>query len=370
LKIAVDARRIRPFSTGIGQFTNQLIRATGKIAVEQNVVLDLYLFDQPGLDYPEPVNFKFTDVPLGHPREKYHFKRRLAQDKPDLFLAPAHFSLPTECPQISIVYDLCFWHYPRLYPEALVEKFKSSLDKKISNSDLIFTISESTSNSLYSYIEGNEFNNLPTIKEIDQNTHPAFINENQPAATEKIPSLPEKFILFVGRIQPLKNISLLVEAYHQIYDKISQDLVLVGDTGWDYQELMRKIENGPSPERIHLSGVILENEKLAEIFRQADLYISPSLCEGFNRPLIEAMHCRTAVLASDIPVHREVAGDAGLYFPVDDADRLAEQIFEISKNKKLKRNLVKKGSRKIQKYSWEKGARKLLENARKILHDK
>lgn len=171
-----------------------------------------------------------------------------------------------------------------------------------------------------------------------------------------------KFFLYVGRLERKKNIYNLIEAF-SIYKENnngSEKLVLIGSAGYGYDEMKYMIEElGIEKEVIVLGWV--EEEDLPYIFNKAEIFIFPSLYEGFGIPVIQAMACGAPVLLSNIDVLQEVAQDAALFFDCHNSADLAQKIELIQKDKDLKKDLVEKGLLRCQNFSWKKCAQETLD---------
>lgn len=362
MRLGIDGRRIRPFSAGIGQFTEQLAWALSTEVDTGTDELILYGFEQEKFNGFSNLSLRFTEVPVGHPREQYHFARRINKDSIDVFFSPGKFIPEADnCKNISVVYDLCFEKLPDLYPNNVYEAEKESFRKKIELSELVFAISRQTAADITT--------NYPEAKDkvelLSQSVHPAFCNHTHESGEQSNAEPP--YLLFVGTLHPRKNIELLIDAYNRIAERIPHRLMLVGKTGWNYDKINQKIKASPHSEKINTPGAIFKNQELANIYRSAAILVYPSLCEGFGRPLLEAMHTETPIICSDIPVHREVAGAAARFFPAKDPGALAGEIKKVVNNDSIQKDLVKKGKEQAKKYSWEDAARKLLTEARKLI---
>ncbi len=126
--------------------------------------------------------------------------------------------------------------------------------------------------------------------------------------------LPDRFILYVGNIQPRKNLPRLVTAFQQLKRAgFPHRLVIVGAAQWGYEETFRKVAQSGLSREIIFTGYVPKSD-LPLFYNAAELLVNPSLWEGFGLPLVEAMACRTPIAVSDCPALRETAGNAGLFF--------------------------------------------------------
>lgn len=178
--------------------------------------------------------------------------------------------------------------------------------------------------------------------------------------------LPQKYILYVGTLQPRKNLSSLVEAFALLRDDKKQGgedlrLVLAGGKGHNYdRRIDEAIQRNGLVEDVIMPGYIEEGD-LAPVIKGAEVFCFPSLYEGFGIPILDALNLGVPVAASDIEPHREIAGDAALFFQPEIPGVMAEKIREILRNKTLALNLVSEGKERAKKFVWEDSARKLLD---------
>ncbi|MFH1522803.1 MAG: glycosyltransferase family 1 protein [Patescibacteria group bacterium] len=174
--------------------------------------------------------------------------------------------------------------------------------------------------------------------------------------------IEEPYILYVGRLEKKKNTPLLIEAFAIAREnkEIKQKLILIGDASFGYDEVKDVINEYNLVNDVIMPGWI-EEEDLPYIFNRATAFIFPSNYEGFGIPLLQAMACKVPIAASSIPVLKEVAEDAALFFNPNDADSIAQSIKEIILNDKLREELIKKGNERVKEFSWEICARKTLE---------
>lgn len=166
-------------------------------------------------------------------------------------------------------------------------------------------------------------------------------------------NLPEKYILCLSTLEPRKNMRLLIIAYMNLIRKkmIDADLVLAGRKGWKLDEILEDTDS--SFERIHITGFI-EDEDLPVLYRNALLFVFPSVYEGFGIPLIEAMSQGTLVISSDSSSLPEVAGEAAIFFKSNSIESLEEKIIQgLSLGTEERENYKKKGIKQAHRYRWE-----------------
>jgi len=157
------------------------------------------------------------------------------------------------------------------------------------------------------------------------------------------------YLLYVGNLYPHKNIKRLISAFRQLIEKDNLDyrLVIVGG------------DKKNSTERIIFTGLI-NDEELDDIYKNASLFVFPSLSEGFGFPPLEAMKRGVPVVSSHATCLPEILGNAAVYFNPQDVSDMAEKIKKVLLDKNLKSELIKKGLEGVKKYDWQKTAEETL----------
>jgi glycosyltransferase involved in cell wall biosynthesis len=171
--------------------------------------------------------------------------------------------------------------------------------------------------------------------------------------------LPDKYILFVGGLTPLKNFSRLALAFDTIADKYNYHLVVTGFKRFKFKDHIETVEKLRNKDKIHFCGFV-PDEDLPGLYNLADVFVFPSLYEGFGLPVLEAMACGCPVITSKTGCTKEVTSDAALlvnpYNPID----IAEKIESLINNRELKEGLKIKGLNRVRNFSWEKCAKETL----------
>ena len=174
--------------------------------------------------------------------------------------------------------------------------------------------------------------------------------------------LEKPFILYVGRLEKKKNTPLLIDAFailREANKDIKQKLVLIGDASFGYDEVIYVINEFNLDSEVIMPGWV-EEEDVPYIYNAATAFIFPSKHEGFGIPIIQAMACGVPVIASNIPVLKEIAEEAAMFFNPNDENDMAKVMTEIVNNKKLREKLIIKGGKKVKEFSWEKCAQATL----------
>lgn len=169
------------------------------------------------------------------------------------------------------------------------------------------------------------------------------------------------YLLYVGSLYPHKNVETLVKALKILItnNQLPMTLTVVCGRSFFWKRFKKFIENENAQDFVKLVGYV-PDEDLAVLYKNSEAFIFPTLSEGFGLPGLEAMAAGTPVVCSDIPVLREVYGDAALYFNPKNANDIASKIMQIYSNKTLRSNLMAKGKERAKYYSWRKMAEETL----------
>jgi len=224
--------------------------------------------------------------------------------------------------------------------------------------DQIIAISNSTKQDLIRYFQ------VPEEKITV--THLAADECFQPLPFDKVQVFREKygldfpFILYVGTLEPRKNLPTLIKAFYYLKKKnIHHKLVIAGGKGWKYDPIFQTISDLNLIKDIHFTGYV-PKEDLPLLYNAADAFVYPSLYEGFGLPPLEAMACGCPVITSNTSSLPEVVGDAGIMINPCDYDKLAEAIDNIISDTDLKIQFSKMGQVRAAQFSWNKCAEETL----------
>jgi len=188
------------------------------------------------------------------------------------------------------------------------------------------------------------------------------------AETKQRLGVEDEFLLFVGTIEPRKNLLTLVRAFDQILHQTSRrpQLVVVGAEGWLTNELFAFIKESSISDRLRLTGY-LDDDDLRALYSSCTVFVYPSVYEGFGLPPLEAMACGAPVIASNIATFQETLGSAAELVEPNDVEALARSIVEILDDEDRRRKLSRRGLEQAPKFSWERTARLTLEAYREVL---
>src|SRR3989344_1062641 len=259
------------------------------------------------------------------------------------------FFVPEKVKIITTIHDISFNFYPRFIKFTDLFFLKLLIPLSLKRADKIIAVSEFTRSEIIRYYKINDKKVICIYNAISEEFLIPTTNDQQLIAIKKRYNLPENYILHVGTMQPRKNIPLLIKAYAKIKNKLPDiKLVLAGDK--ESHNFDKNIEIEISKNNLKNDIVFpgyIEQKDLPYVFRLAKLFAFPSLYEGFGIPILEAMSQKVPVIISDIPVHREVAGDTALYFDPANLDDFANKIYNILTDEKLRNKLINSGASQI-----------------------
>ena len=173
--------------------------------------------------------------------------------------------------------------------------------------------------------------------------------------------MSKPFILFVGTLQPRKNVARLLQAF-SIFKKKNPKyhLVIAGKKGWMFEKIFEKVKELELEDSVIFTGFVDDNV-LGTMYKNASLFVLPGLYEGFGLPVLEAMHLGCPVATSNTGALPEIAGPAAKYFDPTNTGEMAQVMNQIVNNAKIKQDLVKKGRSQVKKFSWEKCGQNTLD---------
>lgn len=298
-----------------------------------------------------------------HVWRSIRFKSYIRRIKPSLYhetkYVPFHFD---DGPTLLTIYDLSFVRHPEWHPADRVKYFERYCLKRLPQVDAIITISEFSKNEIVSLLNVDSDKIYVTPLGVDQAITPG---------NQRIPGIPERYILSLGTLEPRKNLPLLVAAYTSLPRDLQEryPLVIAGAKGWHNHVLNKTLHSIQKKERIILTGYIPQ-DLLPNLYGRASLFVYPSLYEGFGLPVIEAMAYGVPVLASNTTSLPEVVGNAGFLVDPNNIDDVREGMLRVLTDKKIRDGMSEKGLERARLFSWEKCSRETLAIYEKVLGDR
>lgn len=367
MRIGIDARFYGSVGKGLGRYTQKLIENL-EMADGRNQYF-IFLKKENFEEYqPKNKNFKkvLADYHWYTFSEQINMPKILNKYNLDLVHFP-HFNVPLfyHGKFIITIHDLILIHFPTIRGTTLNPLFywmkflayRIVIRSAIKRAKKIIAVSNFTKKDILGNYKIPK-NKIKITYEACDNYCKA-LSENDEKILHRY-GIIKPFLLYVGNAYPHKNLERLILAFNKI-NKIKKDLklVLAGKEDYFYRRL-KELAKKKNIKNIIFAGFVLDRD-LDSFYRQASLYVFPSLYEGFGLPPLEAMANGTPVVSSNHPCMREVLEDSAYYFNARKSDEIAKAIIKASDDKELRNKLIAKGYEQIKKYSWKKMAEETLE---------
>jgi glycosyltransferase involved in cell wall biosynthesis len=362
--VGIDASRATTLQrTGTEHYAYQLIQALIPLARAGGHQLRLY-FNQapaPGL-FAEAAHVTLHPIPFPRLWTHARLATELRRQPPDVFFTPAHvIPFTWRGRSVATVHDLGYHYFPQAHTRRQLAYLRWSTALNARRSRRLIADSQTTAADLARFYQADRKKIVvvyPGLAPIAAVTDPRRL-----AAARQQYGLAERYLLYIGTLQPRKNLGRLVRAY-AIYasgNDAAPQLVLAGRPGWLAQTILDEIARLPLPvrERIHLTGFVAEADKAA-LLSGAVALLFPSLYEGFGFPVLEAQACGLPVLGANSSSLPEVAGEAALLVDPLDTGALAAAIERIVNDEPLRRELIARGPANAARFTWGKAAAQAL----------
>jgi glycosyltransferase involved in cell wall biosynthesis len=361
MRIGIEAERANhPHPTGVERYAMELITNLAALDHENEYILYLRTPPQRWLQQL-PANFKLRIIPF----PKFWTQTRLTWElfwhPVDVFLMAIQ-ALPFVHPKNSIitVHDLAYEIYPKAFAPFMRFYLKLTTRWGVWRAKKIIAVSQSTKNDIVR-IYGTDPAKIETaLLGVDKKYRPLPYDEVQ-AVLDRYGLSHKKYLLFVGTMQPRKNIIGLVEAFEKLKKDyhIEEKLVLVGGKGWLWQPIMERIETSPVRDSIKIMDYV-KIEDLPAIYNGASLLTLPAIYEGFGLPPLEAMACGTPTVVSNISSLPDVVGEAGVLVDPGSSDSIAQGLLKVLENAQLREEMSRKGLERAKQFTWRACAEKAL----------
>ncbi len=365
MKIAFDAKRFFHNTSGLGNYSRDLVRILSEYEPENEYLLLNKNKSERGKDILERPNVHFIETSKGNFSRQLKMGKDAQKQGADIFHGlsgelPLKWD-PKPIKKVVTIHDLIFVRYPQYYSffdrKIHFWKFKKAAD----TADKIIAISEQTKKDIIQYLKVPE----TKIEVIYQGCHHAFKEQQSPelmkAVKEKF-KLPERFVLNVGTIEDRKNLLNVVKAINGT----EIPLVVVGRKTGYYQKIERFLKRNKMEKQVlFLEGVSMD--ELACLYKLADIFVYPSFFEGFGIPVIEALFSKTVVVTSNTSCLPEAGGKDSVYVnPENDLDIRAKLKF-LWENESERKRREEKGFEFVQKFNDESIAKELMNFYQKII---
>lgn len=373
MRIAIDTRWIFPEISGISTYTLELVKELARLDRENDYIL---LFDSQAMlektsefaQFNAAPNFRSVILPFGlfSLRNQVELPARLLDLNIQVFHSP-NFMIPLRAfPRnhpgkikcVVTIHDLIPLLFPDHAPRSKKSRFfwlyKWIMHEVGRRADKIITVSRSSANDVLRHLHipaRREEDVVPVYNGVSEDYKPAVVQ----------PLNREPTILYVGRMDPYKNLPVLVEAFAAMLEEEHMfcRMIIIGPEDERYPEARESARAFGVENRIQWLGYV-DQEELHRHYQQADVLVLPSRYEGFGLTVLEAMACGTPVICSSTSSLPEVAGDAGWLIDPDDAEGLAEAMRTVLTDKQTAQAMSRKGLIQVKRFTWELCARQTL----------
>jgi glycosyltransferase involved in cell wall biosynthesis len=374
MKVAIDVRTVLPNRSGVGNYVLHLTQNLKLVDPDSDYYFLAFKKNLPllgsldGQKNPLVTFFSHESHPLGDFWEHFILPLRLIKKKIDVFHGPASL-IPFRKDHyrtVVTIHDLVAFLFPETIPLKYGAYMRYLLRHAVKRADKIISVSYHTQEDLINILK------VPKEKIVVIHEAPSPIF--QPLEPEAVRTvlrnrygLQKKYIYHLGNIEPRKNLIKLLEAFTLVCREMGTEyqLVVSGQKGWLIRSLSRFLKNYPLRDQLHFTGYV-PHEDLPFLMNGADLFVFPSLYEGFGLPVLEAMRCGTPVVSSNQSSIPEIMGSAGVLVDPTDVPMLAEKIIWLLRNKEEREHLSRLGQVQAARFSWTEVARKTLQVYRSV----
>jgi glycosyltransferase involved in cell wall biosynthesis len=366
MRIGIDATPLPENPVGAGIYIIQLIRALDKLNKEHELVIFAHPMGRSLIDIQPSPTLEWVDVKEKSPAMRLLWEQTrlpiLAKRQGIDLLHSLHYTSPLALPCKSIVtfHDMTFFLFPELHTRVKKHFFPFAIRMSAQRAEKLIAVSESTRRDSMCILNIPPEKIITAPNGISQKFHPISNQEKLEECRRKF-NLQGEFILYVGLLEPRKNLPLLLTAYKKLNQVTDPPpLVIVGRKGWGQEEIERQLDELDIAERVHFTGYVPDSD-LPIVYNLATVFVYPSIYEGFGFPPLEAMACGTPVITTAVSSMPDHVGKAGILVPPNDEETLVQAMKLIIEDKALQKQLSIEGRQQAKKFTWEQTAKITLE---------
>jgi len=363
MKIAIDLTAIPSELTGVGFYVKNLIMALSELNQKDRFLVFVSQKNHASF-YFDRDNFEFVNVPdmpavLRLIWEQIVLPVELMRQKIDLLHSP-HYSTPIlgeSYKRVVTFCDMTFLLFPQYHQQYKTFYFKKMIRAALKKADRIISISNSTTRDIIRCFPQVDKQKISTIHLSAANIFQPYDDRAEIERQTRAYALPDKYLLYVGTLEPRKNIFGLLQAYNALEKALREayKLVIVGKKGWHYEEIFKYVEANGLKDQVIFTGYIAE-DILPYVYNGASLFIYPSFYEGFGIPVLEALKCGLPVITSNISSMPEIAGKAAILIDPKKPEEIAIAIGQVLNNSQYVSVMRQHSLAQAQKFSWRKCA--------------
>ena len=364
MRIAIDGRKLRDY--GIGTYVRNLLRQLGRQDTVNEYVVYCRASDCDTVEELGPRFRAIVETAGAYSiAEQFALPIDLRRDGAELFHAP-HYVLPvlTPCRSVVTIHDCIHLRFPQYLPSTLGYAYaRGQMWTATHRAARVITVSEASKRDILRYFRVPESRIDVIYNAIDDR----FWQEppaDEVARVRERYRLTDPFVLYAGNIKPHKNLERLIEAFHVMRqtspDLVNVQLLIIGDEISKYATLRRAVHRHKLHKHVRFFGFV-SDQTLAALYRLADVFVFPSLYEGFGLPPLEAMASGTPVIASNVSSLPEVVGNAAVMIDPYEPDAIADAMRRVLTSAELRADLRAKGLARAREFSWERSIKRVRE---------
>ena len=371
MRIGFDMGPITKRRTGVGNFCLSLLRHLLTITTDDESIRGFSASLRPlALDeLPPGVSCMSLPVPTRLMYLIWNGLHGPAVDRllggVDVYHATNYFLPPTQrARRVLSIYDLAFLSRPEFCSPKVVGPFSRSVRRFVHKADLVIAASENTKQDVVNLLQAPPEKVRVIYGAAGEGVKAAPRDEAVTLLAERF-GLEGPFFLFVGTLEPRKNVVGAIRSYLRVADDLPHRLVLLGNLGWNADEIQRELAKPENAGRIVQPGPVADAD-LSLFYSASEALVFPSHCEGFGLPALEAMACGCPVIASNTTSLPEVCGEAALYRPPEDEEGWADAMRRVVSDPALRSRMIGEGYAQAGRFSWRRCAQQTLEAYREV----
>jgi len=319
----------------------------------------------PQLAFPQFENYKIRKLEFPFWWTQARFAWEICREQPDVLWMPMHslpYFRPRKTKSVVTIHDLAFKIFPQFFPRNDLRRINLLTDYAVRHADKLIAVSESTKKDILKFYPTAQSEKIKVIYHgCDKNMFHPDLEEKEISRVRKKYGIPDgRYIISAGSIQIRKNLETLLEAFSDL-KKLQEfqdvNLVIAGQKGWMFESTMERVEK---QKKVFYVGAY-EPEDLPLLLGGAEIFVMPSLYEGFGLPVLEAMATGIPVIAAENSSLAEIVGESGKLFESQNSTQLSGILQEMLKNGIMIKEYKEKGLKRAGHFSWEKCTRETLE---------
>jgi glycosyltransferase involved in cell wall biosynthesis len=358
LRIGIDARLADYTLGGIARYTAQLMAALRRLGTQHQLVA--IRARRPKIEPPQPPVGESVAVhtPPHHRLERFSLPWELRASGLTLLHSPDFIPpRPSGWRSVITVHDLAFLRMPWLVTDAS-RRYYGSIHRAVREADAIIAVSQSTANDLTELV-GAPPQKLSVVYEAADSSFGPMPRDEAATIVREKHGVEGPYILFVGTLEPRKNLPVLLQAFSSVRKEFPVRLVVAGGTGWLSRDVFRAVQQLALDDGVVFLGDVRPGD-LRPLYCAATVLALTSLYEGFGLPPLEAMACGTPVVVSNAGALPEIVGDAGVLVRPEDPEDIANGLGWVLGNERFRDLLAERGLARAATFSWDRAARETV----------